>query len=183
MRAPEIRFHLLLRQMDDRRHDMARRLVADLQDVLAEVGLHHLEPGLLQMGIERDLLGDHRLALGDDAGVGLPTDAGDDLARFSRCRRPMDVRAFRRGLRLVLFEIDVEVGERVIANVAAHLAQGLELGQSRASRGTLRDETGRKPGEGPLQLRVIQRLAHVGFEQRCGWLHGLGEDPAGAASG
>ena len=69
------------------------------------------------------------------------------LAMISRASSAVGANARAAGFAvafLELFEIDVEVGERVI-RCRGRPRAGLELGQSRASRGTLRDETGRKP--------------------------------------
>ena len=52
---------LVLGEMHRRRNDMARRLVAELDDVLAEIGLDRRDAERLEMIVERDLLGDHRL--------------------------------------------------------------------------------------------------------------------------
>ena len=54
-------------QVDHRRDEVARRLAAELDDVLAEVGLDHLQPACLEPGVEADLLRHHRLALGHEA--------------------------------------------------------------------------------------------------------------------
>ncbi len=75
---------LLLQEMDRRRDDMARRLVAELDDVFAEIGLDRLDLVLLEEIVERDLLGDHRLALGHGLGVDAAADPEDGLARLRR---------------------------------------------------------------------------------------------------
>ena len=55
--------------MDRRGDDVARRLVAELDDVFAEIGLDRRDAVRLEVIVERDLLGDHRLALGDGLGA------------------------------------------------------------------------------------------------------------------
>src|SRR5437762_525980 len=65
VQAAEVGLDLVLGKVDGRRDDVARRLAADLDQVLAEVGLDHLEAIAFECGIEADLLRDHRLALGD----------------------------------------------------------------------------------------------------------------------
>ena len=42
----------------------------------------------------------------------------------------MDVTAQRRDLALELLEVEIEIGERVVLDVARGVAQGLELGQA-----------------------------------------------------
>ena len=66
-------------------------------------------------------------------------------ARVLGGRRPMDVAAQRRDLALELLEVEIEVGQRVVLDVARAIAQRLELGQP----------LGRLPaalGEADLQL-------------------------------
>jgi phenylalanyl-tRNA synthetase beta chain len=46
-------------------------LLAELDDVLAEIGLDRLDPVRFQMVVHPDFLGDHRLALGDGLRTGL----------------------------------------------------------------------------------------------------------------
>ena len=70
------------------RDDVARRLAAELDDVFAEVGLDRLDAVRLEMIVEADLLGDHRLALGDGAGAGAAADVEDDLPRVVGASRP-----------------------------------------------------------------------------------------------
>ena len=41
MQAPEILLDLVLRQMDRRCDDVARRLMPDLHKIFAEIGFHH----------------------------------------------------------------------------------------------------------------------------------------------
>ena len=53
--------HLVFGQMHRRRDDVAGRLVAQLDDVLAEIGFDRRDADLLEMIVERDLLRHHRL--------------------------------------------------------------------------------------------------------------------------
>ena len=80
--AAEIGLDLLLGEVHGRRDDVARRLVAELDDVFAEIGLDRLDAVLLEVLVEADLLGDHRLALGDGPRAGLAADVEDDVARL-----------------------------------------------------------------------------------------------------
>jgi len=84
---------LLFHQVDRRRDQMARRLVAQLDDVLAEIGLDRGDAVLLEVVVEPDLLGDHRLALGDDLGADRAADLQHHGARLVGCPRPMNLTA------------------------------------------------------------------------------------------
>jgi hypothetical protein len=74
MRADKILGDLLLVEMDHRSDDVARSLAPDLDDVLAKIGLCHLDAGSFEMGVEADLLRYHGLALGDEAGARVPAE-------------------------------------------------------------------------------------------------------------
>ena len=101
----------------------------ELDDVFAEVGLDRLDAGRLERIVEGDLLGDHRLALGD----GLRAD------RLGRCRARSRAPPRRPGANapgrrsrapsLVGLEIEIEMLERVVLDRPGAVAQRLELGQ------------------------------------------------------
>lgn len=59
---------------------MTGRLVRKLDDVLAQVRLHHFHAGRQQGLVEGNLLAHHGLALGDRASPALAADAGNDTA-------------------------------------------------------------------------------------------------------
>ena len=132
------------REMNRRRDDMGRRFVAQLNDVLAKVGLDRLDPRRLERGVEADLLGDHRLALGDAFRAHRLAELNDDLARLLGVLRVMDFAAARADLVLVGLEIKIEVGERVILDRPRAVAQRLELGQPCGRGGATADEIARK---------------------------------------
>ena len=73
---PRLAADLFARHVDDRRDDVRRAVVRQLHDVLAEVGLDHLEAGVLERLVEVRFLRGHRLALRDppDAGPGRDVD-------------------------------------------------------------------------------------------------------------
>jgi hypothetical protein len=62
---------LLTCDMHRRRDDVARMFAAQLDDVFAEIGLDRLDAVGREVVVERDLLGDHRLALVHRLGAGL----------------------------------------------------------------------------------------------------------------
>ncbi len=129
--AAEIGLDLVLGEMDGRRDDVARRLVANLDDVFAEIGLDRLDAVLLEVVVERDLLRDHRLALGDGPGADPLADVEHDVARLRRGLGVVHLAAGLADLLLVGLEVEVEMGERVVLDVAGAFAQPLELGQLR----------------------------------------------------
>ena len=55
--------HFLAFEVDGRHHDMARLLMQELDDALAEVGLHHIDAVLFQIGVHFALFGEHGLRL------------------------------------------------------------------------------------------------------------------------
>ena len=117
---------------------------AQLNDVLAEVGFDRLDASRLERVVEPDLLGDHRLALGGAFRAHRPAELDDDLARFLGVLRVMDLAAARADLALVGFEIEVEMGERVILDRLGAVAQRLELGQPGGRGRAPSDEIARK---------------------------------------
>ena len=120
------------------------RFAAQLNDVLAEVGFDRLDPRRLEGVVETDLLGDHRLALGDALRAHRLAEVDDDLARFLGVLRVVDFAAARADLLLVGLEIKIEVGERVILDRAGAVAQRLELGQPGGRSRATPDEIARK---------------------------------------
>ena len=163
MRLAEFLLDVFRREMDRRRDDVGGRFVAQLNDVLAKVGLDRLDSRRLEGVVEADLLGDHRLALGDALRAHRLAEVDDDLARFLGVLRVVDFAAARADLPLVGLEIEVEMGERVILDRAGAVAQRLELGQPRDRGRAPADEIARER-ERALQARVGQRLVRVLLE-------------------
>ena len=97
MRLAKFLLDVLRREMDRRRDDVGRRFAAQLNDVLAKVGLDRLDPRPLEGMVEVDLLGDHRLALGDAFRAHGLAEVDDDLARFLGVLRVVDFAAARDG--------------------------------------------------------------------------------------
>ena len=62
--------HLVAGLVDGGRDDVGGLLPGELDDVLPEVGLDHLDPGRLERRVQPDLLGHHGLALDDPAHAG-----------------------------------------------------------------------------------------------------------------
>ena len=144
MRLAEFLLDILRQKMDRRREDVRRRLAAQLNDIFAEVGFDRIDPCFLQRMVEADFLGDHRLAFGDALRPHRLAEVDDDFARFVGILRIVDFAAARADLRLIGFEIKVEMGERVVLDRAGAVAQRLELGQPSGGCGPTTDKIARK---------------------------------------
>ena len=123
------------------------------------------------MLVEADLLGDHRLALGDGLRADAAADVEDDVARVLGSLGEVHRAARPRYLLLVGLEIEVEMGERVVLDVARLLAQLLELRQRGRRLRALVDEIVADMVQRPLQLRVGERVPRVLLEVLGGDLH------------
>src|SRR5271170_8266299 len=130
MLGPECLGDLLLNQMDRRRDDMAGRLVTQLDDVFAEIGLDRGNAVRLEEIVEPDLLGDHRLALRNELGASRAADLQYRCAGLLRGARPMHLPAGSLDFGFVELEVEVEVLESVILDRPAGFAQRLELRQT-----------------------------------------------------
>ena len=134
--------------------DVARGLVGELDDVLAEVGLDDLEVRFLEPLVERHLLPHHGLALGDGAGARLTADLDDAGPRLGRVRRPVHLPARAGDLRLEPLEVQIEVREGVLLDATRRLAQRLELGQGIDRLSPVADEALASAIEGEAQALV-----------------------------
>ncbi len=104
-------------------------LAAKLDDIFAEVGFNGGDAGIFEGTIQVDLFGNHRLALGHDLRIQSAAQANDDCLRFLGGRSPMDLAALLRHLSLIGFQIEVEMSERVVLDVARLIAEPVELRQ------------------------------------------------------
>ena len=83
------------RQVHRGKHDVIRRLVAELHDEFAQVRFHHRVAGLFQGMVQVDLLRGHRLGLDDGFRLLVPENSADDVARLRRVAGPMHLGAVR----------------------------------------------------------------------------------------
>src|SRR5476649_593676 len=175
---------LVLGEMDRRRDDVAGRLVAELDDVLAQIGLDRRDAGLLEMLVERDLLGHHRLRLGDGACTHALAEIGDDASRIGGGRCPMNVAAQADHLALELLEVEIEIGERVVLDVARTVAQRLEFRQALGCLAPALGEADLEHGQRVLEVGIRQRAVDVALEVVGGGFHqrftASGSPPSGS---
>jgi hypothetical protein len=94
--------HLLLREVDGGHHHVRRALPGELDDPLAEVGLPHADAARLEVRVEVDLLGRHRLRLHDPPHAARAAEAQDVVPHLRRIGGAEDRRPGARRLRLEL---------------------------------------------------------------------------------
>ncbi len=136
----EIVGDLVAAQVDGRHDHVGRCLVAQLDDVLAKVGLVDDEAVSLQLVVELGLFGSHRLGLHDALDVVLLADVGNDLVGFGRVLGEVHVHAalFSLALELLVELVHVsggfvlELGDGVdkalLVDVAHHLGAVFAVG-------------------------------------------------------
>ncbi len=154
MRPHEIGCDLFLVEVDHRGDDVAWAFAPDLDDVLAEIGLGHLDACCLEMPVKADLLRHHGLALGDEAGASLLAELQDDGPRVGGARRVMHIPAARLHRPLIGFEIEVEISERMVLDGAGLVAQRAELRQLPLGERALDDEAALDVEKCALKLLV-----------------------------
>ena len=154
---------------------MAGQFVAQLDDVFAQIGFNRNDPVLFQMVVDRDFFPDHRLALGDRLRARLLADRQHRRPRSVGVGAPMHRAAGFFYLGLVRFKVEVEIGQRVVFDVARGVAQRLELRQSLHRRRPARHEARPRARERLLQPGIGQGTVSVFLESgRGGDMHGDG---------
>ena len=155
VRAAEVGLDLVLRQVDGGRDDVARRLAADLDQVFAEIGLDRLDAVAFEAAlrpISSEIIDLPLVTIARRP----PADAAHDAARILGRRREMHVAAGRRRPSLERLEVKVEMRQRVVLDVAAEVAQRLELRQAGRAAPRRAAKPGLHLGERPLQLLVAR---------------------------
>ena len=107
--------------MQGRRHQVRRRFLGQLDDVLAQVGLEHVNALLFQNVVQAQLLGDHRLALGDRSDALLAGNLGHDGVGLRRVPREMHLPAGGPHVALQHRQVVVKVGDGVLLDAASLL--------------------------------------------------------------
>ena len=105
--------------VDDRRDDVRRMVLVDLDDELAEVRLEDVDAGAGERGVEVDLLAHHRLRFHRRPHSVLPGDVGDDGDCLFGGLGPVDVPAAGVHGCFELTEVVPELRDRVRADARA----------------------------------------------------------------
>src|SRR5262249_49449233 len=116
--------------------------------------------------VEADLFGDHRLAFGHEFRVHRATDLEDDRARIGRRDGVVHMPALRDHPPLILLEIEIEVRQGVILDVACRIAQRVEFRQLVGNLFAAPDEIGLENLQRLLELAIRKRGVRVLLEAR-----------------
>ena len=115
--------------MNDRRHQMRRLIVADLNDEFAKIGFDDVQSGLFEHVGEVDLLADHRLAFDDAGGFLLAGDVENDLPGIFGGGGEMNVAAIFLDVGLELIEVVIEVVEGMALDLAGKRSELVRIGK------------------------------------------------------
>ena len=129
-------------------------------------------PALFERLVDADLLADHRFALGHRLGAEPPANLDDGRARLLRGPRKMHMSPRLRDLGLIALEIEVEMRERVILDVARRFAQRLEFRQPVDRALALSDEIRAHMSKRALQLLVLHGAHGIALESFGGGMNG-----------
>src|SRR6516162_1948891 len=111
-------------ELMDRRHDdVAGRLVVELLDALAEIGLDHLDVTPFEEGAHVAFLGQHRFALDERLDAPHRKNLVDDLVVLSGVAGPVYMRAVLFRACLEFLEIVGETRKRVLLDLGCEGAQ------------------------------------------------------------
>src|SRR5690625_1775928 len=171
VQAAEVRLNLLLIKMHRRCDDMAGGLPAELDDILAQIGLNGLDTSFLKKIIEADLLGYHRFSLGDHSGIQPAADRQDGPAGLLGGRTPVHLAAAFNHLCFVAFQVEVEVSKRMILDGSGLIAQPVELRKARGRLAAFTDKAAAHMPHGLLQQGIFQGSAGIFREGVRGRLH------------
>src|SRR5262249_6539078 len=113
--------------MNDRRDEMTRSIVADLDDELTQIRLDHIHPCRLQIRYEMDLLAHHRFRFDASRTVCLFRDVDDDALCLSRVAGEMNVTAVALHASLGLLQVEVEIVDRVLLDLTGERAESVGI--------------------------------------------------------
>ena len=114
--------HVLPRFVDGGEHNVAGRLSIKLLDSFTQVRFDDLDSAVLEIWRHAALLLEHGLALDQFLHVVVTEDGVHDVVVLGGIPRPVNVRATLGGIRLELFQVVVEVSERMLFDVRGNLA-------------------------------------------------------------
>ena len=136
----------------------------ELQDVFAEISFDDFDARRLQRIVERALLAYHRFRFRGLAHAVARREFAHNAIGFLGGLRPVHHRAARRGIFFELLEIDVEVGERAIADRGGRAANVFEVVELGDAVSTPLDEIALEFPERGLQLHIGELLAGARLE-------------------
>ena len=142
--------------MDGRGDDVARTLRGALDDPLAEVGLGHVDATLLEVVVEVDLLGRHRLRLHGSTDPPSRRELGDQLRGVHPGRRVVHLHAEAPKRHLGPRHVDPEVPHAGAANGRAAILEHRDPGRADGFVARV-VEAGRHDAQRAAQLDVLQR--------------------------
>ena len=122
--------HVVAGHVQRRRDDVVRPLVGELHDVLAQIGLHRLQPVMLQPLVEVDFLGGHRLRFHDEPRLPLLGQSQHEIGDLVAVLAVDHLAAMRRHLALELLEVVIQVVDGVLLDRVGLIAQFLILGEA-----------------------------------------------------
>ena len=148
------------------RDDVIRPLVRQLQDVLAQIGLHRFQAVMLQPLVEIDLLGGHGFRFHDQVRAALLRQAQDEIGDLGAVLAIDHLAAVRLDVALELFQVMIQIVDGVLLEGVGLGAQFLVIGQ-RGRRRRFRCDFpsgGRWPCRWPVA--AWDRPASGGFSRR-----------------
>ena len=107
------------------KHDVAGRLVQQLDDPFAQVGVDDLDAATLQVRVQVALFGEHGLALDDLLRAVILQDLQHDPVVLLSVASPMHVGPLPRGLFLKLLQVIRQASQGVQLDLRGHFAEPL----------------------------------------------------------
>ena len=139
--------------------DQVRRPFAgQLDDELTKVGLDDLQAGRFQGGVQVHFLRRHRLGFDDPLAAGVPGDVEHDAPGVLGRGGVMDLAAPLVNGLFQLFQVAVEVGERVLLDTLGVIAQLAAAGEGAEAAAIAGHQRAGEPDQGGLQRRIVQGL-------------------------
>ena len=111
-----------------RHHDVARRLVVELLDALAQIGLDDFDAAVFQEGPHLALVGQHRLALHQQRGLVRGHDLEHDLVVLGGVACPVHDGAIGLRVALELQQVVAQIRQRVFLDRRREQAKRFPLG-------------------------------------------------------